>query len=124
MVQIVIEYQKSRHQEQPPEAVPPLTASGMEQWNDGIVPVKSWNSLEAGVTAQFTKPPDCLPLAGMLSRDHSSIQDLRDFFCSTGIAPGKAGNGSASGFVNRSVKLMVIFVLPRVSTPFGHLIYM
>ena len=78
--------------------------------------------LNSTVTAQFTKPLDCLPTAGMLSRDHSSIQDLRDVFRSTGIAPGKAGNGSVGGFVNRAVKLMVIFVLPGVSTPFGHLI--
>ena len=31
---------------QPLGAVPPLRASGMEQWNDGIVPVKSWNGWE------------------------------------------------------------------------------
>ena len=37
---------KSRRQEQPPEAIPPLTASVMEQWNDGIVPVRSWNGWE------------------------------------------------------------------------------
>ena len=38
--------QKYRWQEQPPEAVPPLTASRLEQWNDGIVPGKSWNGRE------------------------------------------------------------------------------
>ena len=31
---------KSPLQEPPPEAVPPLTASWLEQWNDGTVPVK------------------------------------------------------------------------------------
>ena len=35
--------QKSHWLEPPPETVPPLMASGMERWNDGIVPVKSWN---------------------------------------------------------------------------------
>ena len=35
--------QKYRWQEQPPEAVPPLMASWLEQWNDGIVPGKSGN---------------------------------------------------------------------------------
>ena len=38
--------QKSCWQEPTPEAVPPLTASRLEQWNDGIVPVKSWNGQE------------------------------------------------------------------------------
>ena len=33
--------QKSCLQEWHPEAIPPLAASGMEWWNDGIVPVKS-----------------------------------------------------------------------------------
>ena len=32
--------------EPPPEAVPPLTASRLEQWNDGIVPRKSWKGRE------------------------------------------------------------------------------
>ena len=33
-----------------PETVPPFMASGMKWWNDGIVPVKSWNgqNREAG----------------------------------------------------------------------------
>ena len=35
--------QKSCQQEPPPEAIPSLIAS---QWNDGIVPVKSWNGWE------------------------------------------------------------------------------
>ena len=30
----------------PPETIPLFTASGMEQWNDGIVPVKSLNGRE------------------------------------------------------------------------------
>ena len=38
--------QKSRRLEPPPEVVPPLTASQLERWNDGIVPVKSWNGWE------------------------------------------------------------------------------
>ena len=38
--------QKSCQQEPPPEAVPPSMALWLEQWNDGIVPVKSWNSRE------------------------------------------------------------------------------
>ena len=38
--------QKSHQQEQPPGTIPPLTASGMEQWNDLIVPVKSWYGWE------------------------------------------------------------------------------
>ena len=38
--------QKSHELEPPPEAIPPLTASGLEWWNNGIVPVKSWNSQE------------------------------------------------------------------------------
>ena len=37
--------QKSHQQEQPPEAIPPLMASGLEQWNDGIVPA---GNCEAG----------------------------------------------------------------------------
>ena len=56
------------------------------------------------LTTRFTKPPDCLPPAGKPSRDRSPIHNLRDFFHSTGIVPGKAGNGSASGFVNGAVK--------------------
>ena len=38
--------QKSCPQEPPPEVIPPLMASWLEQWNDGIVPVKSWNDWE------------------------------------------------------------------------------
>ena len=38
--------QKSRRLEPPPEAIPPLMASWLEQWNDGIVPGKSWNGRE------------------------------------------------------------------------------
>ena len=38
--------QKYRWQERPPEAVPLLTASRLEQWNDGIVQGKSWNGRE------------------------------------------------------------------------------
>ena len=38
--------QKYWWQEQPPEAIPPLTASRLEWWNDGIVPGKSWNGKE------------------------------------------------------------------------------
>ena len=32
--------------ERPSGAILPLTASGMEWWTDGIVPVKSWNGRE------------------------------------------------------------------------------
>ena len=39
-------FQKSRWLEPPPEAIPPLTASGLEWWNNGIVPGKSWNDWE------------------------------------------------------------------------------
>ena len=35
-----------RNDPPPPETVPPLTASKMEWWNDGIVPVKPWNGRE------------------------------------------------------------------------------
>ena len=38
--------QKYWWQERPPEAIPPLTASWLEQRNDGIVPGKSWNGQE------------------------------------------------------------------------------
>ena len=38
--------QKYQQQERPLEAVSPLTASRLEQWNDGIVPGKSWNGRE------------------------------------------------------------------------------
>ena len=30
--------------QRPFQPLVPLTASGMELWNDGIVPIKSWNS--------------------------------------------------------------------------------
>ena len=51
----------------------------------------------------FTKPSDCLPPAGIPSRDHSPIHGVGDFFHSTGIVPGKAGNGSTGSFVNHAV---------------------
>ena len=78
-------------------------AAGMEQWNDGIVPVKSWNGHEpwgsgfvnSAVQSLFTKLSDCLPLAGTIFS--SPIHGLRDFFRSTEIVPGKARNGSISG---------------------------
>ena len=56
-------------------------------------------------TARFTKPPDCLPPAGIPSRDHSPIHSVGDFFHSTGIVQGKGGNGSAGGFVNHTVNV-------------------
>ena len=73
-------------------------------------------------TALFTKLLDCLPLAGTVFRDRAPIHSLRDFFCSTGIVPGKAGNGFAGSFVNCTVT--ALFTKPpaaiMVSVGSGH----
>ena len=42
------------------------------------------------VTALFTKPPDCLPSAGTVFRDLSSIRGLGDFSHSTGSVLSRA----------------------------------
>ena len=42
--------QKNCQLEHPPEAIPPLTASGLEWWNNGIVLGKSWNGQEPSVS--------------------------------------------------------------------------
>ena len=56
-------------------------------------------------TALFTKPPYSLPpyrTTGGRSCRRLPLT-ANGHFCSTGIVPGKAGNGSAGGFVNRAV---------------------
>ena len=55
----------------------------------------------------------CFSTAGgrqyLMFRDRSLICGLRDFFHSTGIVPGKAGNGSASGLVNTAANLSIFW---------------
>ena len=60
------------------------------------IPISKSESLSA------THSVALLPAANIF-RDPSPIHSLRDFFCSTGIVLGKAGNGSASGLVNNAV---------------------
>ena len=67
--------QKYRRQERPPEAIPPLKASWMEQWNGGIVLGKAGNH-EAGGFVNSTVMPvfeDLLAPLNMFMRVSSEI---------------------------------------------------
>ena len=86
--------------------------------------MRTKNNTVLALSFLVTRPPDTTVHAAFNSAIHKATvrpaavqNDLRrsflpaapidsqwTFFCSTGIVPGKAGNGSAGGFVNSAVR--------------------
>ena len=82
-------------------------------------------SSQKGTEAQQRYSQSCWIACGWQERYSETVLPftaLRDFFCSTGIVPGKAGNGFAGSFVNCTVT--VLFTKPpaarMVSVGSGH----